>query len=789
MRSALLRSFALVAAAAGGYTTVAGAQASPRAPITVERIFKAGDFASDPLPAVTWLADGRSYVDVRPDSAGGTRIVRVDLASGAVTTLAAAADLVDGAGKRIEVEEIQLSADESKALLFHTSVRVWRSNTRGVFHVLDFKSKRLTPIAAVTTPGTGASTTTDTAAAPALGKNATTAAGLPDFIGRGLASGAADPALQMFAKFSPDGRQVAFVRGNNLWVTDLASGRARQLTTDGSDDVINGTTDWVYEEELGLRDAFRWSPDGRRIAYWRFDQTAVPAFPMVSETAGQYPVVSVLRYPKAGTPNSRVQVGVIDVAVSTAGAGAAPATRWIDVGADTGIYIARMDWAGNDSLAVQRMPRRQNQVDVLMASAATGKTRLVLTERDSAYVDVEDEGLRFINGGRQFLWRSDRSGWRQIYLYDRSGRLVRQVTRDGADVLGVAAVDERRGEVYVTAAAPTPTQRQLYRYPLARAGAGQRVTQAPGTHAVSVGPRARYAVDFHSTAASPTTVTLYELPAMKARRVLVDNARLKGRLAASGARPPEFFRVPLPNGTELDAMRFLPPDYNAGRRYPVLMYVYGGPASPTVSDAWGGTRALWHQSLAAEGYVVVSVDNRGAAWRGTSFRKTTQLRLGQVESDDQIAAARWLRAQPWVDSARVGIWGWSYGGYMSTLTAARGGSMFKAAIAVAPVADWSLYDTIYTERFMWTPQQNPEGYRKGAPLNYLDGLTARYLLVHGTGDDNVHPQNATQLADKLEAAGKPFYMLLYPNRTHSISGGDTSFHLFSSLSRFLRENL
>ena len=789
MRSALLRSFALVAAAAGGYTTVAGAQASPRAPITVERIFKAGDFASDPLPAVTWLADGRSYVDVRPDSAGGTRIVRVDLASGAVTTLAAAADLVDGAGKRIEVEEIQLSADESKALLFHASVRVWRSNTRGVFHVLDFKSKRLTPIAAVTTPGTGASTTTDTAAAPALGKNATTAAGLPDFIGRGLASGAADPALQMFAKFSPDGRQVAFVRGNNLWVTDLASGRARQLTTDGSDDVINGTTDWVYEEELGLRDAFRWSPDGRRIAYWRFDQTAVPAFPMVSETAGQYPVVSVLRYPKAGTPNSRVQVGVIDVAVSTAGAGAAPATRWIDVGADTGIYIARMDWAGNDSLAVQRLPRRQNQVDVLMASAATGKTRLVLTERDSAYVDVEDEGLRFINGGRQFLWRSDRSGWRQLYLYDRSGRLVRQVTRDGADVLGVAAVDERRGEVYVTAAAPTPTQRQLYRYPLARAGAGQRVTQAPGTHAVSVGPRARYAVDFHSTAASPTTVTLYELPAMKARRVLVDNARLKGRLAASGARPPEFFRVPLPNGTELDAMRFLPPDYNAGRRYPVLMYVYGGPASPTVSDAWGGTRALWHQSLAAEGYVVVSVDNRGAAWRGTSFRKTTQLRLGQVESDDQIAAARWLRAQPWVDSARVGIWGWSYGGYMSTLTAARGGSMFKAAIAVAPVADWSLYDTIYTERFMWTPQQNPEGYRKGAPLNYLDGLTARYLLVHGTGDDNVHAQNATQLADKLEAAGKPFYMLLYPNRTHSISGGDTSFHLFSSLSRFLRENL
>lgn len=786
--SALLRSFALVVAAAAVHAPVAAAQGGAASPVTVERIFKSGDFASAPLPAVTWLADGRSYLDVRPDSAGGTSIVRVDLATGAVTTMAAAAELVDGAGKRIEVEEIQLSADESKALLFHHSVRVWRSNTRGVFHVLDFASKKLTPVATVTTPTGRPSTVTDTAAAPFLGKNASNA-GVPDFLGRGLASGAADPALQMFAKFSPDGRQVAFVRANDLWITDLATGQSRQLTTDGSDDIINGTTDWVYEEELGLRDAFRWSPDGRRIAYWRFDQSAVPAFPMITETGTQYPTVSVLRYPKAGAPNSRVQVGVIDVAVSAAGAGAARGTRWIDVGADTGIYIARMDWVGSDSLTVQRLPRRQNQVDVLMASAATGRTRLVLTDRDSAYVDVEEEGMRWINDGRQFLWRSDRSGWRQLYLYDRSGKLVRQVTRDGADVLGVAGVDEARGEVYVTAAAPTPTQRQVYRYSLRRTGAGARVTREPGTHTLSIGPGARYAVDFHSTAAQPTTVTLHELPSMRARRVLVDNARLKQTLAASGARAPEFFQLPLPNGTRLDAMRFLPPNFDASRKYPVLMYVYGGPASPTVSDAWGGSRGLWHQSLAAQGYVVVSVDNRGAAWRGRDFRKVTQLRLGQIESDDQIDAAKWLRAQPWVDAARVGIWGWSYGGFMTAMTASRGGDLFRAAIAVAPVTDWSLYDTIYTERFMWTPQGNPEGYKKGAPLNYVDGLTARLLLVHGTGDDNVHPQNTTQLADRLEAAGKPFYMLLYPNRTHSISGGNSSYHLFSSMSRFLKENL
>ena len=627
MRSVFIRSFALVAAGAPAALAAQSAPAAAGSPITVERIFKSQDFASAPLPTVTWLKDGRSYVDLRPDAAGGSSLVRVDLASGAVTTLAAAAELVDGAGKRIEVEEVQLSPDESKALLFHNSVRVWRTNTRGVFHVIDLRTKKVTPIAAVTTPGTGASTTTDTAAAPFLGQN-DAAAGSASFIGRGLASGAADPALQQFAKFSPDGRQVAFVRGNNLWVTDLASGRARQLTTDGSDDVINGTTDWVYEEELGLQDAFRWSPDGRRLAYWRFDQRAVPAFPMVDETAGQYPVVSVLRYPKAGAPNSRVRVGVIDVAVATAGAGAAPQTRWLAVGPDTGIYLARMDWVGSDSLVVQRMPRRQNQVDVLMASAATGEARVVLTDRDSAYVDVEGEGIQWLDGNRQFLWRSDRSGWRQLYLYDRSGRLVRQGTRDGVDVLSVEGVDETRGEVYVTAAAPTPTQRNVYRFSLRRAGAGRRVTREAGTHALSVGPGARYAVDVHSTAARPATATLYELPSMRARRVLVDNAELKRRLAATGARAPEFFQVPLPDGTRLDAMRFVPPDFAPTKKYPVLMYVYGGPASPTVSDAWGGSRALWHQSLAAQGYVVVTVDNRGAAWRGTQFRKITQYGSG-----------------------------------------------------------------------------------------------------------------------------------------------------------------
>lgn len=775
MRSVFLSALAAGALAASVPAALA-AQQQPASQLTIDRIFRRGDFASEPLPSVHWLADGRSYLDVRPDPQGGSDIVRVDLATGRATTLADASQLVDERGQRIDVEDITLSDDESKALLFHNSVRVWRSNTRGVYHVIDFRTGKLTPIAQITTPGAGVSRESDTTQAPMLGKQP------PSFLGRGLASGAADPELQMFAKFSPDGRQVAFVRGNNLWVTDLATGRSRALTTDGSDDVINGTTDWVYEEELGLRDAFRWSPDSRQIAYWRFDQSAVPAYPMENDLAGQYPTVSVLRYPKAGAPNSRVKVGVLDVA-------APAATRWIDVGADTGLYIARMDWVGNDSLVVQRLPRKQNRVDVLMASAATGGTRLVLSDSDSAYVNVEGEALTWLPGQRQFLWRSDRSGWQQFYLYDRSGRLVRQVTRDGADVLELEGIDAGRRQAYFQVAAPDPTQRQVYRYALDRAGAAQRVTTTAGAHDLTIGPGARYAVDFHSTISAPYTATAYALPSMKVVRPMAENRELREKLAALDVRAPQFFKLPMPDGTLLDAYRIVPANFDSTKHYPVLMYVYGGPAAPTVVDSWGGSRYLWHQLLAQHGYVVVSVDNRGAAWRGRDFRKVTQYHLGMHESSDQVDAAKWLARQSWVDPQRIGLWGWSYGGYMTTLTLGRGGDVFKAGIAVAPVTDWRYYDSIYTERYMWIPQENEAGYTESASLSHAGGMRARLLLAFGTGDDNVHPQNSIALTQKMEEANVDFRMLLYPNKTHAIAGPVAQSHLFGSMTRFIIENL
>lgn len=740
----------------------AGPAATDPGTLTVERIF-GPDFRSAPMPSVVWMKDGRSYLDVRADPEGGSNIVRVDLVSGNVTTMAAAANLMNAAGERIVVEGIELSADEGKALLFSNSVRVWRANTRGVYHVYNLATRELTPIVRSTLP---APEQVDVAPDPSLA--------VPSFI----VDEVRDPNLQMFAKFSPDAKKVAYVRANDIWVTNLETGEELRITTDGSPNIINGTTDWVYEEELGLRDAFRWSPDSRRIAWWRFDQTNVPEFALVNEL-GKYPSVEVLRYPKAGEQNSSVRVGVADLVTG--------GRTWLKAGPDTGQYIARMEWLGTDSVLVQRMPRKQDRLDIMLLSAATGEGRLVASDSDQAYVNVQE--ITWLEGERQFLLLSDRTGWRQLFLYNRDGTVVRQLTRNGSDVLGVAGVDEARGFVYVTMAAPDPTQRQLYRVSLDGGRDAERLTTSRGSHRVSIGPGARYLVDVHSTITTPTTASLYELPAMRQVRVLQDNGELQRTVAALNVTAPEFFRIPMPDGTRLDAYRVVPPDFNERTPYPVLMYVYGGPASPTVNDAWGGSRYLWHQLLAQQGYVVVSVDNRGAAWRGRDFRKATQLRLGMLESQDQVDAARWLARQRWVDGDRIGIWGWSYGGYMTAMTTARGGDIFRMGISVAPVTDWRLYDTIYTERFMWLPRINEDGYRQTSVMTHLSGLTAELLLVHGTGDDNVHAQNTLVLADSLVNLGLPFSMLVYPNRTHSISGGNTSIHLFNQMTRFVKEKL
>ncbi|MDB4909916.1 MAG: family peptidase [Gemmatimonadetes bacterium] len=707
------------------------AAAQGGAELTVDAIMH-GAFAGARMPEPQWLADGSAYFDLRPAAGGGSEIVRVSATTGATTVIAPAQSLTSN-GTRLLVESIVLSRDGARILLFHNSVRVWRQNTRGVYDLLDVATGRVTPLSA--TAG-----------------------------------------LQMFAKFSPDGRRVAFVRANNLFVTDLATHEERALTNDGSDVIINGTSDWVYEEELAIRDAFRWSPDSKKIAFWRFDQSPVPIFPMLDELSLAAKMIPE-RYPRPGDRNSKVTVGVVDVD--------SRATTWLHTG--EGEYIAAMAWAGADSVAIQRMPRTQNQIDLLMLSASSGDGRTVLTERDSAWVDIDEQTPKWVSNGTMFLWASERSGWRQYYLYKRDGTLVGRVTRDGVDISSLAGVDEKRGYIYAIAAAPTPMQRQLFRYPL-KGGSEMRVTTEPGSHRVSISPDGGAMVDIQSSAKLPGAATLVSLATGGARHVLEANAELRATLKGI-TRAPEFFQVPMPDGTKLNAFRILPPDFDVKRKYPVLMYVYGGPMSQTVVDDYGGDRYLWHEVLARKGVIVVSVDNRGTGARGSAFRHIVYEHLGIQESDDQIAAAKWLGAQSWVDPERIGIWGWSYGGYMTAMTSFRGGSLFRAAISVAPVTDWRLYDNIYTERYMRTPAENASGYEEGAPLKYVQGLTASYLLVHGTGDDNVHPQNSIQLVDKLEGANKQFQFMVYPGRTHSISGGNSRTHLFTMMTDFVEQTL
>lgn len=586
--TALLLIFPLLASAQGS-------NAQEPSKLTIDRIFRLNHFRADMAPSPQWLADGRSYIETAEEG-----IVRVDLATQTRQVLAPAARLIGTDGRQIDVEEIILSKDETKALLFHNSERVWRQNTRGYFTILDFKTGKLTPLSTVQVP-------------------------------------------QMFAKFSPDGSRVGFVRKNNIYVFDIATGAERQLTADGTENIINGTSDWVYEEEFDLQDGFRWSPDSRRIAFFRFDQTQVPLWTMVDEINSVYPSEFKFKYPKPGATNSNVKVGVVDVTTG--------ATVWMKKEADNMSYIPRIGWIGSDSVSILYLPRKQNRQDYIIASAADGGTRTIISDTDSAYVNIQEpvwlKNGRGGGGSSQFIWASDKSGWRQYYLYDRSGKLINQITRNGSDVTDLVAVDEARGLVYAQHAAPEAHQRQIFRYSL-NGKHMERLTNRAGVHSWNVAPGANYVIESSSSINVPPMVTVRELPSMRTVRVIADNMRLKARIDTLNLAAAEFFKVPAADGkTMLDAYRIVPANFDSTKKHPVMMFAYGGPAAPQVMDQWSGGSYLFRQMLAQNGYVVVVVDNRGSAWRGRDFRKATQYRLGILESDDQIAAAKWIGRQSW----------------------------------------------------------------------------------------------------------------------------------------------
>ncbi len=703
-------------------------------PLTVHAIWGSPEFVSD-LVDIAWTSDGKAYTAIEENASGNTDLYRVDALTGTKALVVRGADLVSpGAVKPVAIEQYQFSGDGSKLLIFTNSARVWRENTKGTFFVWDLTARRLTPVS--TRPG-----------------------------------------YQQFAKFSPEGRRVAFVRENNIYVTDLATGDETAVTRDGGENVINGTSDWVYEEELNLRDAFRWSPDGRRIAFWRLDQTAIRPFYLLNQDS-LYPSLVPVRYPKTGTPNSDVKIGVVEISTGR--------TSWIELGPDKDIYVAAMDFAdAPDQLWLTRLNRHQNRLDLLMADATSGAARVIMTDTDSAWVDANQP--RWIDGGKQFLFVSARDGNDQIYLFDRGGSLVRRVTPGGWDVQDVYGVDEKSRVLYFSGAIEGPLGRQLLRVGLDGKGLA-RISTDPGTHSAAFAPTFALYVETYSQAGVPPVQTLRRSDGTLVRTI-ASNAKLREKVLGLGLNRPEFITVKTPEGVELNAWIIKPKGFDPTRRYPLLMNVYGGPGSQTVTDAWGGANYLWHQMLAQDGYVIASVDNRGTGGRGAKFMKQTYLHLGRSESADQIAAARWFAAQPYVNPDRIGIWGWSYGGYMTSLSMFRGAGVFKAALAVAPVTDWRFYDTIYTERYMRTPQENAAGYDESAPLMYADSLRGSFLLVHGTGDDNVHFQNSERLVERLEAANKQFDLRIYPNKTHSIAGGTTRENLYGLFTSWLKAHL
>ena len=723
--------------AAAGISAVAVlALAAPAAAqqLTLQRIFTTGDFSGGAFYP-QWSDDGRSFVVVEADpQTRASDVWTVGIDDGKRQRIVQGSSLrAEGQNEPIDVEDITWSADGRRALIYTNSQQVWRARTKGTYYVWDQQAGRLVPLSR----------------------------------GQGW---------QQFAKLSPDGTRVGFVRDNNLFVVELASGRETQLTRDGSDTVINGTFDWVYEEELGVQDGWRWSPDGKRIAFWRLDQSRVPVQTWVNDM-GRYSVPVGLRYPKPGEPNSQVKIGVIDAA------GGEP--RWMDTG--EGEYLARMEWAESPGeLVIQRMNRHQNRIDVLLADAGTGRSRTLFSDTDSAWVNV-DEDLHFVAGGSRILWTSQRDGWNQIYLYGRDGRLVRKLTPGAWDVTSVDRVDERGGWVYFTGTGGNPAERHLYRVKL-DGGAVQKLTREPGTHSTSVSPDGRTFVDIWSRAGTPPVSRLFSTDG-RLLRALSDNGRAVANLRAAGVSEPEFIRIPLQGGAEMNAMVVRPPSFDATRKYPVLFYVYGTPGAQTAIDSWQGSRALWHQLMAQKGYIVVNVDTRGTSNRGRAWEKAGYLSHGVQVSDDLMAAARYMARQPYVDAGRIGMWGWSGGGYTTGISLARGGRLYKAGISIAPVTDWRLYDNIYSERFMRTPQENPAGYDSTSVIKNAAGITANYLVAHGTADDNVHFQNSVQLATALQAAGKQFSFMLYPNKNHGISGAQTQLHLFTMMTNWLEQNL
>ena len=643
-----------------------------------------------------------------------------------------------GNGESISIDEYQFSPDESKVLIATETEKIYRHSTREIYYIFDLKTKKLSKLT--------------------------------------------DDKVR-YATFSPDGQNIAYVKKNNLFVANIApetsrsSIMTRNITSDGVfNKIINGATDWVYEEEFAFDKAFFWSPDGKKIAFYRFDETEVEQFSM--DVYGTlYPSQDVFKYPKAGEVNAKVTIHVYNSETQK--------TTPIDLGKYE--YIPRIKWTkSNNSLSVQRMNRHQNVLDLILISTSDYSQNIILNETTETYIDITDN-LTFLNNKKQFIWTSEKDGYNHIYLYDINGKLVNQVTQGNWDVSSYEGFDEASSTIFYLSSEGSPIEKQLYSIGL-DGKSKKKLTTKKGQNRAVFSKGFKYYINYHSSANTPYYITLHDGTGIE-KRVLKDNAELLKELEKFNISQQEFFTFNTNEGTNLTAWMIKPQDFDESKKYPVLMYVYGGPGAQTVKNSWGGSNFFWYQLLASKGYIIVSVDNRGTGSRGSEFKKCTYKQLGKYETIDQIASAKYLQSLSFVDGNRIGIWGWSYGGYMSSNCLFKGSDIFKMAIAVAPVTNWRYYDSIYTERYMQTPEENANGYDDNSPINHVEKLTGEFLLVHGMGDDNVHFQNAVELSEALVQADKQFDVMYYRNRSHGISGGNTRLHLYKKMTDFVLENL
>jgi dipeptidyl-peptidase-4 len=697
--------------------------------ISVEAIYS-NEFKTEGLDVLRSLNNGEQYTVLNVDAVtGNTSIDKYDYKTlKKVETLVSSASL-EGIQK---FSSYQFSDDESKILLATEVESIFRRSTLGVFYIYDSNTKSLTKVS--------------------------------------------DAKIQE-PTLSPDGKHVAYVLNNNLFLMDLQSGTTKQVTTDGvKNKIINGVTDWVYEEEFSFVRAFEWNANSSKIAFLRFDETNVPQFSMDVYGTEKYPRQHVFKYPKAGEDNAKVSLHMFDVV----------SNEISDINLGDAYYVPRIKWMNDaNSLSVQTINRHQNHLKLHLVDTRTNTVSTLLEEKDKAYVDIHDN-LTFL-ADDSFIWTSEKDGWNHIYLYNSNGELMNQVTSGNWEVTRYYGYDQNEDKIYYQSTENGSINRGIYSVESNGKGKKELATES-GSNSASFSADFTYFINTYSSAITPPIYTLHKALTGKKIKDIKDNAALLKKLSAYAISPKEFGTISI-NGNDLNMYMIKPKDFDPSKKYPLFMYQYSGPGSQNVSNSWMRANDYWHQKLVSEGYIIACVDGRGTGFKGSDFKKVTYLNLVKYETEDQIAAAKKLSELDYIDENRTGIWGWSFGGHMATNCILKGNDTFEMAIAVAPVTSWRFYDTIYTERFMRTPAENPSGYDDNSPFNYPELLKGKYLLIHGSGDDNVHVQNTMRMVEALIQANKQFEWGIYPDKNHGIYGGNTRIHLFNKMTNFLKSNL